>query len=323
MNNKKCEMYNEDIKRAFISNTVLLSQAQNVEQIERRLESVFIRSNLLETQIHKDIYEMDSSEARGFLSKHLCGGQEYQVATLSTFKSYVDWALQQKISTFGYNVFADIKTTEIDVSDSYADTMVKDENDLVNCLNTILLDISEETADNARWCIFLLIFSGVPFKEVFYLKKDDLDLNNRVLRYGSQTIRVSDNLCEVLHNYLNMDELQKNGKNDSEYSAKICDEGYLISNTKNYGTDRDKMRLSYTSDISTVMSNCAKKLKPATILDSGIFYRMYLNEQQTGVINCLEYLRSRKHLSLVIDNSVRAKKICEYEYKTWKKAFGL
>lgn len=322
INNKRC-MYNEEIKKKYIENAVLISESNNIDLFKRGIINRFCRSQELEKQMGKDIFELNKSEAKMFLEKFLGGGVAYRTTTIGTLSSYVEWAINNGYTPTKENPFSGLKYTDIDVTESYIDTMVKDEEDLIQSLDTVLCDIELDTADSFRWCVFLLIFAGISFKDIFYIKREDVNLSNRTIQLGSQSIQMSDKLFIVLKYYLSMETLQKSGKDDSEYERPIINEGYLLSNTKEYGSNREKMRLSCSSDISFVMKKCAKKLKPSSIHDSGIFYRMYLKEKETGEINCLEYLRARQTKSLVINFPERVKKICRNEYETWKKAFYL
>lgn len=321
-NKGRC-MYNEDLKKKYIVYAISISQSENLNLFERGLINCFYRSQSLELQIGKDICAFNELEARKFLKQFLSGGVLYQTFILSSLRSYVEWAIQNGVTSISKNSFSEIKVTDIDVSESYVDTMVKDENDLIDTLSNVLCDIELETIDNFRWCVFLLIFAGISFKDIFYIRQDDVNLHERVIQLGSQTYNITDGLFNVLQHYIKMTEFQKNGKNDSEYVKPIINEGYLLSNSKPYGINRDKMRHSCTSDISLIMKKCSKRLKPASIHDSGIFYRMYLKEQATGKIDCLEYLRARKIQSVVINFPNRVKKMCKLEYETWKRAFGL
>lgn len=317
-------MYNPDIKNQYVSHALEVSDSQNLLKYKRNLLNRFERSAPLEEASGKDILFMTQEEIRLFLKGFLRGGKDYQVATISMIKSYCDWGISNSISPFKENWLKDIKVSDIDISASYADSMLKDESDFLACLDTTFPDVTLDTISNIFRCVLLLIFWGVDKDDVWYLKESDMNLKARVINYKSTEINMSDALFDIVSYILRMDKITKEGKT-SEYGVDIIRQGYLISNSKQYDLeeDRRKMRATYTVSLSKALSECERSLTNTTIADSGVFYRMFLNEQETGTINCLEYLRARRTQPATINAPDRVKAKCTHEYNTWKRAFNL
>ena len=316
-------MYNAVVKSQYVNYAISKSESQNVKLYESSLVNRFKRSERLEAEMGKDILDMSQEELKLFLSKFLKGGKDYRINTLSMIKLYCEWGVVNNLSSIDLNWLNDLKLSNINIAQTYVDKMVSSEEELISCVNPMLDSINRDTQDNIIRCIYLLLFAGIQYDDIWYLKESDVCIQSKTINYKDKNIFMSEALYEIVAHNLSMEQLLVLGRNN-EYFRDIIREGYLISNTREYGYDRNKMKRTYTSAISKMFSKSeTKELTIRGIYDSGVFCRIYLNEKKTGEIDCLEYLWARRNNSATIDYPEHVKDKCRYEYDIWKRSFNL
>lgn len=315
-------MYNEDVKKQYIAHSILLSRSNNKEKYERGIINRFNRSECIEKEFGKDILDMKQDEFILFLEKFLRGGKEYQENTLSTIKSYCEWGIEKNISNIEFGWLSSLKISGIDVSNTYSNSMVKNEEDLIEILDNILDEVKRDTSDNVIRIIALLLFAGVQYDDIWEIKESDINLDSCEISYRGRSIYMSKKVRSLVSHNINMDSMLVTGKS-SEHMREIIKEGYLISNTKEYAGERIKMMKTYNAAISKKYGDCERAITNTTIYDSGVFSRIYEKENRTGEIDCMEYLWARRNRATTITFPDRVKMKCRYEYDLWKKAFNL
>lgn len=317
-------MFNITQKLEFIKKQTLLSDASDIEEIKKGWTNFFNRLSKLEEEKNKDFSMMTVDEIDNVLSKFLRGGKIYKETTLSNLSTYFEWCLDNQITLLTQNILLAKKVKNIDTSSSCADTMVKDEEDLKQCLDNINVfrEESLETIDNLYRCYLYLLFSGLTIDEAFNLLEKDIDLNNNQIVIGDKKIILSQNTRDKIEDVLSMDYLVVRRRN-----VEFVKTGYLFENTvsaderpENY---REKMKVIWDVAISKKFSYSDRELTQSTILKSGIFYRMHQKEIQGGVVDCQEYLEMCKYNVTTIDNPNMVIANCKNEYAEWKKAFKL
>lgn len=317
------KMYNEELKNRYIDYAIANSQALDIEAYKKLIYNRFTRSGILENEIGKDILNMSEEELILFFSQFLKGGKNYQLNTFASIKAYCVWGIKNGLSSLNAGWVYGLMLSDIELIQNYEDIMVSGEQELIACINHLLDKIDRDTQDNIIRCICLLLFSGILYDDIWFIKITDVDLINKKIAYRNRIINMSDNLYKIIQHNIKMDSLLVTGKNN-EYLRAIVNEGYLISNTKAYGPNREKIKRSFTAILSKKLSNCEEKqLTNSTIYDSGVFFRIFQNERETGEINYSEYLWARRNLTTTIDYPERVIEKCKYEYNIWKKSFNL
>lgn len=318
------EKFNSEQKAKFIENQILLSDAENVEKIERGWNNLFERMSNLEKNKDKDFALMNNNEIDEFLSKFLRGGKKYKETILSNLTTYFAWCLDNHLTTLSQNVLIVKKVKNIDSSSNCSDKMIKDEDDLKKCLDNqnLFRDESLKTIDNLYRCYLYLLFSGLSINEAFNLLEKDIDLNNGCILLNDKKIALSKNIKKIVEETLAIDCLVVRRK-----ETEIVKTGYLFENTISEGERptnyREKMKMVWDVAISNKFSDSDRELTQSSILKSGIFYRMYQNEIANGLIDCQEYLEMCKYNVTTIDNPDMVIANCKNEYEEWKKAFAL
>lgn len=318
-------MFNKEIKNKYIAYAVAVSDAQDIQTYKKNIINWFNRIGDFEKGFKKDMLDMTPEEIKILLGKFLKGGKLYQENNLCTLKTYCRWGIECGLSSINVNWLDNLKLSDIKIEQTYANTMVSSETELIEVIDTVLEDINRNSSDNIIRCICLLLFAGIKYDDIWYLKDSDIDLDKKIIVYKSRTIEMSDALYEILKHNRDMEEMVIVGRGrTAERISSIIHEGYVISNSKEYNGNREKMKKFYNVSISKKLSESNQKdLTNTTIYDSGVFYRIYLNEKNTGEINCLEYLWARRNRYTTIEFPERVKNRCCYEYIAWKNSLNV
>jgi hypothetical protein len=106
----------------------------------------------------------------------------------------------------------------------------------------------------------------------------------------------------------------------------IAETGHVLERTVE---NRENIMEALMPNVSGFMSKLKEVLNypisitPNSLFLSGIFYRMYQLEKETGEIDFAEYMLSTESQSSTISNPEYTKEEGMEEYLSWKKAFDL
>lgn len=318
-------MYNEKIKNGYIDYFLTASSSRDIDKMRRSLVNLFNRLEEQETLFKKDFLQMDRDEIISLLSNFLRGGKDYQATTMSMLSQYFNWGLKEKLTKLNENVLIGLKISSLDVSSSYANSMVKNEQDLIDCLDTIYYPLEENMVDNLQRCFLMLAFTGIDTKDILMLKTDDIDLENSLIYYMNRKIEMSEYVRKVVRYVMEMTTMCKALKNGVIREIRIVRNGYVIENTINDASleYRKSLKSTFNTSISAKLSSCERALTQQKIIDSGIFSRIYSKELSGHGIDCSEYLFNRRNNIKTIESPDRVADQCIKEYSIWKKAFNL
>lgn len=324
---KENNMFNPEQKKAFIENQMLLSNATQGEKIEQGLNNFFGRLAEFEKQKNKDFAMMNNEEIDDVLSKFLKGGKMYKSTSLSFLTKYFEWCLSHQLTLLGQNVLLAKNINSIDTSLNYANIMLKDEEDLKTILNKVFNPADDETVDNLYRCYLHLLFSGLSVDEAFNLLEQDIHLDENYVLVKNKKIVLSKITHDLVKSVLLMPLINRYVFKSirSDYIIKT---GYLFENTVGREKKEDEnyrisMKKTWDVSISKKFSDSERAITQKTIMKSGVFYRMYLNEEQNSTVDCREYLEMYRDNATTIDNPNFIISNCKNEYTQWKKAFGL
>lgn len=320
-------MYNEDLKSKFITHQLNLSTG-NIDTTKAYYINLFNRIEPYESNLEKDLSDMNEEEVSSLLCDFLSGSKNYQNSVFSFLKIYYDWAINERYSINIENPIARLTIDKIDTSSSYKNLMVKDENELRCILDEQFEPEGKETIDNLYRCIIHLLFAGIYTDEIIYVKEEDLDKVRRIIKTKHGEIKISDYLYRILTNYLEMQSFCRVVSMNKIRQDQIVRTGFLIENTvkkekKIQPGYREKFKKSISSILSQKLVGASKELKQKNIVTSGIFCRMYGKELQTNEIDMTEYLDLKRNTVMAIENPERVLRLGKQEYLTWKRAFEL
>lgn len=323
-------MFNQEQKNRFLERQMASSDSSQTEKYHDMLVNYFNRLEPFEDDKNKDFAQMNKEEIYEILGKFLTGGKTYQKLTLSILTEYLRWAIENNLSFLRENVLVGFDIYGIDLTDTYANTFLKDENDLIFQLDIVLSPINMDTIDNMYRCYLHLLFAGITPNEAIMLKEENIDCVNKKIKIEDRTIVISDYLLNLIKYILDMQEFTAIGvsKSGKEFQRKmpIVRTGFLLENSvsnseKAQKSYRMKMKNIWGVTLSNKMAKCTKDINQTNILMSGIYFRIFENEKVTGEINCNEYFDMKRNSITASSNPNLIISNCKYEYGIWKKAF--
>ncbi|MEG0898344.1 MAG: hypothetical protein RSF40_01360 [Oscillospiraceae bacterium] len=315
-------MFNPEQKTAFIDYAMASTLSPKNGSREADWVNLFNRLEEVEQDQEKDFSQFTYKEMLDSLPLILRKTVNYQRQTISSLRGYLTWSIENKCSLDSENRLIGLTPSDVDFSKSYAMCMVKDEEQLSEYLDVVLADLNDDSGDNMYRTMLHLVFNGVQFNDVFNLKLDQVNFENKTLTYGNNIIALSDKCCELIAYVRDMDVIassqggtakrtKKGIKDAVTREREIVKNGYILENTSD---DRSKMKNTAITVVSTKFATLKQHLEyPIAITftslwRSGVFYRAYQIELETGEIS-LQELGDGEDYKL--------------EYAAWKKAFSL
>lgn len=320
-------MFNENQKKSYIDFYIKVANSRNTKSVKAYLIRLFNKLEKYEQNLNKDLSMMDQEELKYTLSEFLKGSIATQSSVKSTLGNYFNWCLQNNLTLLNENYINNIAIDTVDSFEFYKQDTVSNEEELRDVLNEVLKPVEADTIDNLYRLYCHLLFNGVSYKNIFYLKECDVSLKNKTINDNGNIIYMSDILYKLIKYYLDMIYFfqQKKG---GVYALLIPRTGYLLENSvplerKLQDGFREKFRKSFVTSLSIKLKDSFKNLNSTNIYNSGVFYRIYLKESKTGEIDLIEYLNDKKGNLITIESPTTVKKRATTEYLAWKKAFNL
>lgn len=167
-------MYNEAVKRAFISDQYGESNtAVKAERFFKRLEPY-------EGALAADLCTLDADTALNLLEKVVYAQAISAQYDIKIFREYLSWCTNHHVPG--------AKLDAIDVQprgiEKIRTTTVKSPLFLSKFLNDVFAPIEDMTIDNVFRCLYWLAYSGVPSKDATDIKTKDVDYDEMVIRHN-------------------------------------------------------------------------------------------------------------------------------------------
>ena len=150
-------MFNEKQKEQFINYKTNISNT-DINSYKTNLKNFFNRLEKLEFEINKEFSQMSKDEMFNAVSKFLTGGINYQRSDLNLLCQYLNWCDQENKLNLKENILMGKSVKEFNISASYANILLKDENELANILDEALQPLDADTVDNNYRCFLHLLF---------------------------------------------------------------------------------------------------------------------------------------------------------------------
>ncbi len=254
----------------------------------------------------------------------------------SQIKNYIEWMVQQGyMTTAQLDEFTGILYNDLDHSSSFLLYYFKNFDELYSILEQTIechLGDNEEDGefDTLRCAIYLTWF-GFSIEEITNILKSDISPIGSIIYKGKEKIpvRIGEKCMSYIRDYANRESYRsrKFGRadgseiryKDSKFLFRSCKSGQLTVQQINAMT-------RYTNPY---VDEVGKRFAFGKIYQSGLYYRIYLDEQENGVLKKDDYDRMAKLFGLSdTDLNIKAKKYDlsarKYiQYQEYKKAFRL
>lgn len=342
-------MYNEPQKLLYIEDYLKSSKVKDKETRRNSMGNFFNRIEDVEKPLDKDFAMFNYEEVKMALSMICRRSVRYQKSVLSELRSYVEWCIDHHFALDCENRLIGIAPSDIDMVASYRINMFKEESEFNLALDTVLMPMKEDTSHNLLRAILHLLFNGISYNEVFCLRSNQVELEERIIHLESRDVKISSMCRDVLKYVMNMYEFFSAPKFDADNidtsddlaigfdnmadgarkgvkKYRIVKNGYAIENSK---MDRSSMPSNYIPVISNAFT-AIKKAKgdivsttTGDIITSGLFCRIYEKESQGEKADFQEYFAMAKQDVKNEYGMSASLRDAELQYAGWKTAFGL
>lgn len=218
-------MFNEKQKQQFL-NTV------ESENTYKSYVSVFNKSEPFEESMNKDVADMTLQNI--LLLLDVAAGKSAQ--SIANYRSllvnYVDWCIREGKSIFGENNISKISYTAVDKQQSFKPCYIGSEKELEDMIATAFphdYDYNQEVYED-RESIIWLTYLGFERDEIRFLKKDDIDYENGMIRsplYNSIVYKVNKHLLEMLKRISETTEIEFSVEGRNPRKEKLCINDYV------------------------------------------------------------------------------------------------
>ena len=252
----------------------------------------------------------------------------------SNIRDYIIWMIQNgEMTEEQLNNFSEIQYNDIDFSDSYLTYYFKNFDELFSVLEqTIechLGDNDEDGEFDTLRCAAYLSWFGFTVKELTSILKDDVSYINSVVYKGEDRtpIRIGEKSMSYVYEYAERKSYRsrKFGRLDG-VEMHYKDSKFLFRSYKSSQLTENQIT-AMTRYTNPYVEEVGKRFAFGKIYQSGIYYRIYLDEQENGELKRDDYNRMARLFGLTKDDlNIKAKKYDlssrKYQqYQEYKKAF--
>jgi len=313
-------MYNKQQKQAYLD---YVNNEYKSENINKLVRSCLNQFSSVEKDYEIDIADADYETVQMMLVEGTSGGMANLITNRTLLKGYVDWTIKTEKTKNENNYLEMVNISSLNLTLPYKSNYTKDYEDLLSYMEIGLSPDQHETIDIVNKLAILMLYVGVPKKEIFDLKKEDYDDNHKIITSNGVKYDISkyDYLVNLLRMDSELDSYSLSAPRIGTYRRKTFTEYLLSRNTAKRNND---VLLSYIRDafvsanaIYMTATQQRKKLSTQRIYVSGIYNRLYKNELITGQID----YESLYKTSISNPISEVSKKTALYNYQMWKKAW--
>ena len=313
-------MYNQQQKQAYLD---YVNNEYNNESINKLNRSCLNQFSFVEKDYEIDIADADYDIVQMILVEGTSGGMANLITNRTLLRSYVDWAIKTGRTKNRINYFEMIDINNLNLTLPYKSNYAKDYEDLLSYMEIGLSPDQHETIDIVNKLAILMLYVGVPKKEIFDLKKEDYDDRQKIITSNGVKYDISkyNYFVKLLRIDSELDSYSLSAPRLGTYRRKTFTEYLLCRNT---ARRNNEVLLSYIRDafalankIYKTATQQRKKFSIQRIYVSGIYDRLYKNEIITGQID----YDSLYMTSISNPISEVSKKTALYNYQMWKKAW--
>jgi len=324
-------MFNEEMKRQYIKENCNVNQGIQAEKTFNSFEE-------MEISLGKDICCFTIDECDMLLNSYSLIVNSKRAVRSEAIK-YVNWCIARGLANTNNFELLDIYNVSPSMVFNYRIKMFKDDESISKVCDVVLDILYSNTLHEMKKAYIMLLFNGITSQEIFHLKSEDVDLERGRVLYNSKEYKLYPKTIDAIKSIINAQYAQNIRKKYYENSP------YLIksfSNKRSEGLSEEDLieykSKTFQNTISTELFKAKARHKKTfylsltNIINSGIFYKNYL-EEENGEKDCsvmqnkLFELYSRHYDS----NDKSINKTQEFmeqkrnelliEYTAWRKAF--
>ena len=292
----------------------------------------FQRLAPIEMELEKDVANMSPVEFKKSLESLGIAKRKTIGHAHSLITSYVEWAFSNGFVVTKEQI-EQVLVESIDNMSSIQTQMLKDPQHVTHILETAIDESFAGRACRDKLIVWLM-YIGMTSEEIQYIKKNDVDYDNKNIKTHLENIYVVDNmvlhLCEIVSGMTYIEKASSRtplGQVDME----LVDNNYLFR-----GILGKKGKTNESVKITTILKalyDTIKKYNKETgenlkisatnVRESGLFYKVYTLEKSGE--NISKDFFQNYLVETQFDKSVTEYKAREYyaDYIDWKAAFRL
>lgn len=319
---KKIDFYNEAQKLEFIEDidgyakTYAIFLFNKISDFERKLDT--------------DFCNFDAEYTKTLIIMYLNRSTSMRKREINLLVKYAQWCIMKgKILGFTHPIDL-LNSDDFDYSIRHKIEMVKDEEYLVDILNTVYgeFDVGDSLSTMNK-LVAILNYYGFNYKEISTIRQDEVDYENKTLR----GVKVSDYFLKLTRVANEMTEYETFGKRT--IVVQLANNGLLIRFRKMKNSEGSLTQLGNTKIIMTInelyleASGIDLHLTSNDLIISGMYHDIYDMEQQGKKIDryimfdmVLKRFKYSANKRASKDDLVKAEDEL-LNYKNWKKAFSL
>lgn len=325
-------MYNEKQKYEFINSLA-------IEEITKKNYINFFEKlgDEIESDFQKDFCDFNYGECVTALTIFSPPSIKSKSHDINVLKRYIYWCIENgRRSLDSDNPLEIIDPLEINNINAFRETMVSSPEHLKDICEKGFEKPLNNSIDLMTYGYIWLLYNGFNRDEALLIKRDDIDIDNKIIKYNGKTINLLETTCDILEKIKKTDfledsrgkytDLMKHGNLIQGFVKDdfISKEDDIVRNIRNFGTRITNMSEFYRNNTGKEL-----RLSPTQIEKSGKFYRIYQKELKKDSILNEEELRKiiqeefRFYNDIIKSNTTR--KVTEKikEYSLWKQAFSL
>lgn len=257
------KLYNQEIKEKFLS-------TYDNEQTQKTLNNVFLKSELIERVLEKDLYNFNLNEI-GLVISNANPHSSMVARSLGRFISqYISWAMPYRESNLN-----PLQGVDAEWYDKFVDKTKK-----VHYSYDEFISLIKELHNAQDQAFLFLVFEGIMgqrFSELRELTFQDVkwDENEIYIKERDQTIKVSEDCIKYLDKAYKQDTYYTYNSDTKEYKEKeLLESKYIFKNVKSGRTE------PFTSVSMAVFYNRLNSIKEQFSLE----YLTPMAIRQSGMI---------------------------------------
>ncbi len=266
---KNRPMYNEDLKRAFIDDTIQSDSSRIVA--ENAFRAIFP----YEKAWGADYCTRTVEEITPVLEKISGLKARSRYTRLNLFSDYSKWCVKNGVPGAIDNTVsrADLGPGKLD------QTTIRNPEHLQHSLDMIFEPESEETVDNTYRCFFWLAYGGMMIEDAVELTSKDIDFESMTAEHGESSAVLYRQGLPAIHNCIRLTQFRYKHPNYKPVWKNRINGEEILRGTKGG-------KVSDTSIRSLISRRIGRDATDSTILLSyqrvwrcGVYYRLYEKEQ--------------------------------------------
>lgn len=264
-------MYQENRKRQFIAEELSLLDISIVS----RVRAFFKRSEPYESELGKDICQMDEKELDRLFGSAIHGRVEpFNNHVLPLLRKYVDWCRINGVEDTTSAIFS-VKRQKTTVSVRLC--FFRNPTDFQRFLNAVFEPVENGSMDAIYRAILWLNYIGIKGNDIFDVESGDVDLENMLIHFRGGEFLIYREAFQAIRFAETAEEIRYIHPGGTDYETILK----RIDGSKLYRGFREALPrsflASYHRKLDAALKEGATQTNPtkSSIYDSGIFYRLY------------------------------------------------